>query len=213
MESVDLKSIVQDYYNLPDSFELLLVDDKHLQNSDHQFELFLRSKCWVYVKDLSNPTPSKLAKYAIHQTSWKDLLSSVENELSIVFDKCSLIQNLFLSNSSDGSVLINKANNVKKKFSHDQILYFTTEDQLTIMYYESHKGKVEKEVIQDSLRVLEEQFSNYNFFRTHRKYLINATKVVNTFNSDPQYVVLRHQLPVKLSINKRTNFIEYLEAI
>ncbi|MDK2920242.1 MAG: two-component system, LytTR family, response regulator LytT [Candidatus Petromonas sp.] len=91
----------------------------------------------------------------------------------------------------------------------EDILFVTTVDRNTII-----RSKIGEFCTNLTLSELEEKLSGYNFFRSHRSYLINLDEVkeiYNWFNGTFQ-VVLNHVDDVKVSVsrNKASEFKEIM---
>jgi hypothetical protein len=101
------------------------------------------------------------------------------------------------------------------EFLPDQFIYAGSDGNY-VNFYLDRNGKVEKEMIRNSLGNIEEQFGGMPlFFRTHRAFIVNLKKVAsakgNTLGYRLKLTGIETEIPV--ARNKTHDFLKLLESI
>lgn len=58
-----------------------------------------------------------------------------------------------------------------------------------------------------SLKEFEEMTSNYNFFRSHKSYIINLSHVSELIKKDEYFILLKNNIKIPLSIRRKDEFM------
>lgn len=214
LKRVNIESVLNDYYKLPDGFTIHIVDQQYLENQGRDFHKFIRSTCWIYItNDQKSTQVSDVSKMAIHHIHLEELTQSIEKELLIVLEKCINVKRQFDRQIENHFIQIQKPDKTYKVIKSDQVYLFTNIDRNTYMFYQSDQGQLKKEVIHNSLSFLENKLRDHRFFRTHKNYLVNVNQLNKSQPMDSHEVSLGHNLTAKLSRLKQNDLIHYLESM
>ena len=83
-----------------------------------------------------------------------------------------------------------------------QVLYLKSEDNYTSIYYLKN-NQVNKQLIRNNLKKLEEQLDNPNLIRVHRSYMVNMSNIIAVQRSKRGYELNMESLPnVFLSVSE-----------
>ena len=58
-----------------------------------------------------------------------------------------------------------------------------------------------------SLKEFEEMTTNYNFFRSHKSYIINLSHVSELIKKDEYFILLKNNIKIPLSIRRKDEFM------
>ncbi len=90
----------------------------------------------------------------------------------------------------------------------DDIIYCQAEDSYCTIYMENKKSLF----IAKNLKYMEELIGDEQFFRVHKSYLINLTKVEELNKSDGGFIVLNNRKQVPLARSRKDNFLQILHS-
>lgn len=213
IEKIKSKFPLTGHSQLPTGFTINLVDKASINNNNQDFHSFILNSCWVLIDDGSANKYPDIYKTAIHKTTLDHMANHYANELLIVFDKCIMINKLFKPNAKSDVIQIQKLDRSYEVHSIDEIILFTNINRSTYMFYESEAGLVDNVIVRDSLVELENKLHGCKFFRTHKKYLINANHLQEKLFIDSNALKMSHQLSAILSIHRKDDFIAFLESL
>ncbi|MFM2394209.1 MAG: hypothetical protein RLZZ546_2191 [Bacteroidota bacterium] len=88
----------------------------------------------------------------------------------------------------------------------DHILYFTADD----MYCYAHLSSNQKLFLNRTLKYLEETLDGLQFFRVHKSYLVNTTKVKKFLKSDRGFLIMEDEKEIPIARMKKDEFINFM---
>jgi len=214
IEQTRIEFLLHDYYQLPKGFKLNLVDKSTINhNRNREFHSFLRSNCWVFIDDETENNYVDIYKTAIHYVEWEQLTRFLEKELLIVLNKCISVHKLFEGVVKNEFIQLRKLDNSFKVFNTKNIYLFTIIDKNTYIYYKTEEGALKRLIIQNTLSFLQNKLQGYNFFRTHKNFLINVDHLNDSLVLNSDQIKLGDNLIAKLSRQKQDDFINFLENL
>lgn len=161
---------------------------------------------FIYLTSYSDKATLERAKktnplaYLVKPINEKDLLTTIEIALSNFQEKIS-IKN---SRSKLKDSIFIKESYTFYKLKIKEILYAEAHDNYCFVY-----TKVKKFLINNTLKVLEERLSSWDFARVHRSFLVNPDAISKI--EDGYIYIDKYTIPISKKYKKE--FIENLDAL
>ena len=84
----------------------------------------------------------------------------------------------------------------------DQVLFLKSEDNYTAIYF-LHDDQVQKSLIRNNLKKLEEQLVDPNLIRIHRSYMVNMDRITSVQRSKRGFELTMEKIPeTSLSVSE-----------
>ena len=95
------------------------------------------------------------------------------------------------------------------KFNLDEIIYFEADSNYSMVHFTNRT----KSLISRSLQIIESALLNTQFCRVQSKYLINLRHIKSYHKGKNPYIVLKNDVMIPISLNKREEFLGKLDLI
>lgn len=217
-ETLNIESLIQEYYPNTEIDELFLIDTPYLKSLSQKKLAGLKNKVWIHLADHESEFHYGFVHHAVHAALRKNFNTRAEKiiiqaiERGITF----AMQFKYIAPKTDGDIYYFKKTSKKYKgFSLNSIVAFESKESNTYIFQSSHdkKSEIKKEILASSLTELEKILHKKPFVRTHKNFIVNLNHLSKNQILPSPTLKLSHNFSAKLSRSKEQQFLESLQNL